>query len=217
MDMMNVTQVVAETECWRCSHRVGLSPACGSCRAPQPLSDGTDHFGILGIGRSLVVDRDDLDRRYHDAARLVHPDRHHAGEARALELSVAASAAVNRAHRTLRDPVARGRYWLELHGMPLAQDNNRVPPVLAELVFDTQETLEELRAAPGRPAVRAAAEQACATVRTQVEAHVTALEERYRVWGEAATPDVLDELKERLAAIAYLRTLLADVEAALGD
>ena len=50
-----------------------------------------------------------------------------------------ATALLTRAYRTLRDPLSRGLYWLELHGEKLAENNQRVPPELAELVFEVQE------------------------------------------------------------------------------
>src|SRR5262249_32717284 len=59
-----------------------------------------------------------------------------------------------RAYRTVRDPIARGRYWLELHGTPLGERNKQVPPALAELVFETQEQLAELRGASDPGAAR---------------------------------------------------------------
>ena len=83
-----------------------------------------DLFAVLGLPRRLVVDRADLERRYHEprapCTRTAIRRRPTASGA-----SLVASARVNRAYRTLRDPVARGRYWLELHGAPLGERNNR--------------------------------------------------------------------------------------------
>src|SRR5262249_60387359 len=93
-------------------------------------------------------------RRYHGASRGVDPDRHQPAGERDRPLSLSGSAAVNRAYRTLRDLVARGRYGLELHGTPLGERNNQVPPALAELVFETQEQLAELRDASDPAAAR---------------------------------------------------------------
>ena len=78
--------------------------------APALLVDEfeADHFALLGLPRRLDLDLADLERRYHDAARLVHPDRHHAASPADQARSVTASAALNRAYRTLRDPVAFG-------------------------------------------------------------------------------------------------------------
>jgi len=184
-----------ERECWHCSARTGLALVCGQCEAPQPLAAGVDLFAVLGLRRRLVVDPDDLERRYHEASRVVHPDR----------------------HQTLRDPIARGRYWLELHGSPLGERNNQVPPALAELVFETQEHLAELRGASDSGAARESIESAYADIDARLRALVAELEARYAVWDAAGgeTSDALAELKRRLSEIAYLNTLRDDVDETL--
>src|SRR5262249_35910520 len=126
----------------------GWGLVCAACEAVQPLSSGTDLFAVLGLPRAFAVDADDLERRYHALSRSVHPDRHQTATARERAPSLDASAAAHRAYRTLRDPVARARYWLELHGAPLGADNNRVPPALAATVFAAQEQLEALHDDP---------------------------------------------------------------------
>ena len=202
-----------EGDCWRCAARVGLSAFCGSCEAPQPLAPGADHFVVLGVPRRLDLDGAELERRYHEASRRVHPDRHQTAGLREQELSLAASAALNRAYRTLREPVARGRYWLELHGDAIGLDNNRVPPDLAELVFEVQERLAELRSGGGDAgAVRAAR----GALTARLDALVAGLEARYRGWDDPDAPAALADLKRTLSEIAYLRTLLRDVDAGLG-
>ena len=210
-----------ERACWRCHSAVTaqgfLCPACG---APQPLPEGADLFGVLGLPRGLVIDAEDLERRYHEASRMVHPDRHQTGDARARELSLAASAAVNRAYRTLRDLVSLGRYWLELHGARLGEENNAVPPPLAALVFETQEKLEELRAARGDAAegLRMDVRRVHEDLEARLRSLRNDLGERYTTWSRngAAAPAVLEELRRRLAEVAYLGTLVGDVEEALG-
>ncbi len=202
-------------ECWRCAERTGLHLTCFACEAPQPIAPDADRFGVLGLPRRLTIARDDLERRYLDASRAVHPDRHQTSDAHTRELSLAASAAVNTAYRTLRDPVERGRYWLALHGEALGRDNNRVPPALAELVFETQEALDSFRAgAASRESVAATHEQLAERLRELVRA----LEASYAEWDAAdpAAPAVLAELKRRLSEIAYLGTLVEDVDEALG-
>ncbi len=206
-----------EHECWHCAARTGLALVCIHCEAPQPLPAGADLFAVLGLTRRLVVDPDDLERRYHEASRAVHPDRHQTAGERDRTLSLTASATVNRAYRTLRDPVGRGRYWLELHGTPLGDRNNQVPPALAALVFDTQEQLAELREASDPAAARQGMQATQDDLSTRLQALGAELEERYAAWDAAGaeTPDALAELKRRLSEIAYLRTLLDDVEDAL--
>jgi molecular chaperone HscB len=179
---------------------------------------GADLFAVLGLARRLEVDPGALEARYHAAARAVHPDRYQTAGERERELSLVASAAVNRAYRTLRDPVARGRYWLTLHGTALADRGTAVPATLAAEVFATQEKLAELRAATGVAAsalgsdVRGLRDALAA----RLDGLRAALVEQYACWNGNAT-GALEELALRLSEIAYLRTLLGDVEDALGE
>jgi molecular chaperone HscB len=198
-------------ECRRCSGRIPGGLVCVRCDAVQPVPPGADLFAVLGLPRRLAVDVADLERRYHAASRLVHPDRHQTADAGERELSLAASAAVNRAYRTLRDPVARGRYWLEVHGAPLGENGAGVPPAIAAEVFETQELLAELRA--DGAARRADVEER----RAELAARLVALRDGLVKAYAAREPPSLDELRRRLGEIAYLGTLLGDVEAALGE
>ena len=204
--------------CWRCGADATIGLVCSRCEAPQALPSDVDLFRILGLPRGLVIDAGDLERRYHEASRAVHPDRHQTSDAKARDLSLAAGAAVNRAYRTLRDPIAVGRYWLELHGERLGNDN-KVPPALAALVFETQETLEELRDAGGTGPLR----ERVGTIRGELASRVASLQvdltSQYAEWTAAnpSAPAVITEMKRRLSEIAYLRTLLGDVDEALGD
>src|SRR4030095_14660498 len=87
----------------------GLGLVCVLCEPRQPLPAPVDLFAVLGLPRRLVVDWAELEERYHAASRIVHPDRHQAAAERRRELSLVASAAVNRAYRTLPHPGARAR------------------------------------------------------------------------------------------------------------
>jgi molecular chaperone HscB len=202
----------ANDGCWRCAGPTQGGLVCPQCQAPQALGADADLFAVLGLTRRLAVDVADLEQRWHHVSRAVHPDRHQTAGDRDRELSLAASAAANRAYRTLREPIALGRYWLELHGRPLGQDNNRVPAALAAEVFETQERLEELREA--EPAVRRReAQELHDALDARLVALTAALRESYVAWdaGDPSAPAVLDELKTRLSEIAYLRTLRDDV------
>ena len=204
--------------CWKCGTAIGEVLVCAGCGAPQPTQSGADLFAVLGLARGLAIDPGGLEARYHAAARTVHPDRYQTADARERELSLVASATVNRAYRTLRDPVARGRYWLELHGTALAERNAAVPPALAAEVFETQEKLAELRGATGAEAValRSEVRGLHDALAARLEGLRAALVEQYARWnGDAA--GALEELKRRLSEIAYLGTLLGDVEDAIGD
>lgn len=203
-------------QCWRCSGAHPPALFCPTCQAIQLLPPQIDYFSVLGLPRRPVVDETVLTQRYYALSRQLHPDLYQTGTAEEKEASLKNTALLNRAYRTLRDVVQRGQYWLELHGERLGQDNNRVPPQLAALVFDVQEKLAEVRearAAGGATAVQAEVARIRADLESQRESLRTALTENLAQWnGDGGAPELLRNLKNLLSEIAYLRTLLRDVE-----
>jgi len=186
-----------------------------------PLPADADHYTVFGIPRQLRLDQQELSRRYYELSRLLHPDRHGTASAVARDASMRNTAALTRAHRTLRDPVSRALYWLELHGEKLGSDN-RVPPPLAALVFEVQEKLEELReaSAKSRPALTSEIENVLGELEARRDELDQRMEANFLKWDEAIaqpTP-LLADLKSILAERAYLSTLIRDVKATLaGD
>ncbi|HVN27527.1 MAG TPA: Fe-S protein assembly co-chaperone HscB [Candidatus Binataceae bacterium] len=202
-------------ECPSCARRQQPQLICEQCGSP--LGAETDLFAALGLPKKLVIDSAALERTYHDLSRRIHPDRFASQNARVRSASMRSTALLTRANRTLRDPVSRGLYWLELHGEKLGTNNNQVPPDLAELVFDVQEQLADLDSDKSD-----AAQNAVATRRDEIELMIaTALDEldkNFARW-DSSQPDAAKpltaELKAILSKIAYLRTLIRDVDRAL--
>ena len=203
--------------CWRCQSEVPVALLCSRCEAVQPLPSQLDYFRVLGAERNPALDESALATRYYELSRRLHPDLYQTASAQEREASLHNSALVNRAYRTLRNPVQRGVYWLELHGEKLGANNNRVPPQLASLVFAVQEQLEELRDAR-RAGQQAEVDDALSQLQTQLEEQraqtQAALTRNFSRWHDDSpeTSALLAELKSVLSEMAYLRTLLRDVE-----
>jgi hypothetical protein len=126
----------------------------------------------------------------------------------------------------LRDPVSRGLYWLELSGEKLAENNKNVAPELAETVFEVQEQLSDLRDAGGDAAIELRDEIAKrrAELSSTMENLGAELTRNFSRWdasseGNGARSNdheaLVAELKTILSKIAYLRTLLRDIERGL--
>jgi len=166
----------------------------------------------------LTIDLDDLERRYHELSRKIHPDRFASKGPKMRDASLRATATLTRSYRTLRDPVARGLYWLELRDEKLAENNKRVPPELAELVFEVQEQLAEMQLSDPEEAQERATEIAARRIELQfkMDENLAQLERHFAKWNEPADEKMLTmELKAILSNIAYLRTLIRDVDRAL--
>src|SRR5882757_3368344 len=153
-------------ECPSCGRRQEPRLICADCGAP--LSAELDSFAALDLPRKLSIDLPALERAYHDLSRKLHPDRYASSPARIRDASLRGTALLTRSYRTLRDPVTRGLYWLELRKEKLAENNKRVPADLAELVFEVQEQLAELRASAESDASKAFASEII-TKRTELQ------------------------------------------------
>jgi len=204
-------------QCPSCARRCEPRLTCPECGAP--LGAELDCFAALSLPRKLALDSRELENRYHDAGRRIHPDRFAAASPAVRQASLRSTALLTRSYRTLRDPVSRGRYWIELNGEKLADKNKAVPPELAELVFEVQEQLAELRAERNgnAGAIGAAVRERRAEVEAILAAAHEELDRNFRRWDEGAEDRdrLIDELKAALSKIAYLRTLSRDVDRAL--
>ena len=165
-----------------------------------------------------------LERIYHDLSRKIHPDRFASRDARIRDASLRATALLTRSYRTLRDPTARGLYWLELNGEKLGENNKRVPAELAELVFEVQEQLASMHDASGDSSLIADVEKRRVELQATMDETVAELERNFirwdRVLSEIPETDrkmLTTELKAILSKIAYIRTLIRDVDRALED
>lgn len=206
----------ASVRCWRCADTHPASLFCPHCQALQQLPPEVDYFTVFGLPRNPVVDEAALTLQYYDISRRLHPDLYQTGTAEEKEASLQNTALLNRAYRILRDVVQRGQYWLELQGEQLGRDNNRVPPALATLVFEVQEKLAEARdnrAEGSGDATEAELATIRAEVHAQFERSRATLANNLTQWGDGnGTPALLQQLKTCLSEIAYLRTLLRDVD-----
>jgi molecular chaperone HscB len=104
-----------------------------------------DYFQFFGLAPRLALDLGDLEQRFYRLSRELHPDRFQRATTAERERSLEASAILNDAYRTLRDPISRAEYVLKRLGLPA--DSKQVPPELLEEVFALNEALEEQNAA----------------------------------------------------------------------
>ena len=208
--------------CWRCQDEHTPQVFCPACEALQLLPPDIDYFTVFGLARAPMLDEQALANTYYALSRQLHPDLHQTGPVEEQEASLQNTAVVNRAYRTLRDPVQRGQYWLELNGEQLGKENNKVPPDLALLVFEVQEKLAAVREAsttgPSDALVGLKAE--LTQVRDDLDERMQGLQQKlaanFSKWGQAdSSNELLSELKRVLSDMAYLRTLTRDVEKAL--
>jgi molecular chaperone HscB len=104
----------------------------------------SNYFDSFGLPHKLNLDAKDLEARFYELSKQWHPDRFARGSPDEKRTSEVATATLNDAYRTLKDPVARAEYLLKEHGLDGGgQRSNTVPPELLDEVFDLNSALED--------------------------------------------------------------------------
>jgi molecular chaperone HscB len=184
-----------------------------------------DCFAVFGLPRKLGIDADDLRRRFYELSREHHPDFHQSAPPAAQAAALDRSARINRAYRALRDPIGRVEHLIALEegreGGEGAAGRPPAPRDLLEEMLEVQEALEEARSEGLGPDTRARLLGELERLAERKAAEEAAILGRAAEWdavvdGPGERGPLLDWFRQRLAARAYLRTVIDDLAAALG-
>lgn len=134
---------------------------------PNPFAN---HFEVFGLRPQYGVDQAVLERAYRALQAEVHPDRHAQGGDAARRAAMQWATRVNEAYVTLRDPLKRARYLLELDGVTVdAEGAAAVPPAFLMEQMELREALEEAASAKDVPALESL-EKSVSARRREMEA-----------------------------------------------
>jgi molecular chaperone HscB len=85
---------------------------------------GADYFTLLSLPRQFKLTTAMLDDRFRLLQREVHPDRFAASDDASRRASMMLATQINAAYQTLRSPLKRAMYLLELAGVDVAAESN---------------------------------------------------------------------------------------------
>jgi len=197
---------------------------CPQCTKILSIGRHGDYFSFMGLPRRLTLDPAELEQRFRTLSRQFHPDYFYNATPAERRASLERSSYLNDAYRTLKQPIARVEYLLQLEGFAPAESGNKVPPALLEEVFALNEELDEIRdlRASGAPADewKARLEKARGPIERKRNAHEAGLQEVSTRWdallearaGIVERRPVLEALRERVLERNYINNLLAGIE-----
>ncbi len=237
--MLKVLDPAVSIVCWSCAvahHDSTLfCPHCGKIQPPP----GGDYFSVFGLEPRLNLDWTALEAEFHRLSRRLHPDRF----ARALEnekqWSLADTALLNDAYRTLKDPVRRTEYLLKLEGAQQGAGREGeergtapAPADLLEEVFDLNLQMEQMRNHRAAGGANSEVQAGLIEAKRKFEGLLRAVDEQLRAqwtaWDEAGVGRTAGAggaarlaAQEKMAALLnrrrYLGNLVRDVTEILGD
>jgi molecular chaperone HscB len=200
---------------------------CPQCTKILSIGRHGDYFSFLGLPRKLNLETAELEQRFRTLSRQFHPDYFYNATPAERRASLERSSYLNDAYRTLKQPITRVEYLLQLEGFVARspeEATTQVPPALLEEVFALNEELDEIRElrASGAPAEewKARLERARGPIEHKRETHEAQLQELSARWdalldahaGIVDRRPVLEALRNRVLERNYINNLLAGIE-----
>ena len=171
----------------------------------------TDYFALFGVPRQLNLSLADLQLRFYDLSRELHPDRFARKPEAERQRALDASSQLNDAYRTLKDPLKRAEYILALEGFDIGEQGSKnVPPELLEEVFELNMALEEMRA--GDESARPQIESARSSFNATVSDLDRQLEQLFVEYDALRDREKLSEIRAVLNRRRYISNLLRSSE-----
>jgi molecular chaperone HscB len=235
LTMLKVLDSAVPIPCWSCSVSHDNSTLfCPYCSKIQPPPGG-NYFSVFGLKPKLNLDLHALEAEFHSLSRKLHPDRFIRALENEKQWSLADTALLNDAYRTLKDPLRRTEYLLKLlgekvdaetnslPGTPARKNSSRVPADLLEEVFELNMQLEEMRATRKTGVKDPELESSLRADKTKFDALLAAVDKDLRAewtaWDEG-DKGAREAAQKSMAALLdrrrYLSNLVRDVNATLG-
>ena len=162
-------------------------------------------FELFELDASFDLDTQQLSERYRELQREYHPDRHaHKGE-REQRLAVQATAHLNQAFDTLKNPLLRAQYLLQQRGVETGEESRgQLPGAFLMQQMELRESLVEA----------AEADDPFAELE-RLEAESKALEAaEYSQFNAALAAEDLDSAEVSIRKLQFITKLLREIEAA---
>jgi len=104
-----------------------------------------NHFELFGLPVCYEVDQLKLAEHYRELQRTVHPDKFANAPDQERRLSVQRAAQINEAFQTLKSPIRRARYMLEMRGVKFdEQRETAIEPAFLMEQMELRESLAEI-------------------------------------------------------------------------
>ena len=107
-------------------------------------SASDNYFRFFGLNQQFKIDLPALEQAYLAIQKEVHPDRHARGSDAEQRLAMQMATLANTAVQTLKNPIQRGLYICQLHGVDAKlETNTAMPAAFLMKQMDWRENLDE--------------------------------------------------------------------------
>lgn len=108
----------------------------------------TNYFELFELEAVFDIDLGELDQRFQQLQRVLHPDKFASSSDAERRWSVQAASRVNEAYQTLKQPLKRANYMLELQGLMLNEETDtQMDPMFLMEQMELREALGDVESA----------------------------------------------------------------------
>eukprot|EP00055_Hartaetosiga_balthica_P013351 m.68196 g.68196 ORF g.68196 m.68196 type:complete len:257 (+) comp8239_c0_seq1:126-896(+) len=129
--------------CWKCGSN-SLSPLiCSSCNTVMKVaSEPVSYFQLLDIPQGFDINGDGLETKFYDTMKLLHPDKFGMEPKDVQDAAAETAAILNNAFSTMRSPLKRAEYLLELNGVGLTDESRMEFPSVIMQIMEMNEKVD---------------------------------------------------------------------------
>ena len=104
------------------------------------------YFELFDLPATYALDRERLDAAYRELQNKVHPDKFAAKPEAEQRVAMQWATKVNEAYQTLKQPISRGVYLLQLQGIDaMSAHNTSIAPTFLMQQMAWREAIDEAR------------------------------------------------------------------------
>lgn len=163
----------------------------------------------------MTLEVSTLDKIFYELSRKFHPDVFHGRSEKEKLHSREKTTLLNEAYTTLKDPVARALYLLNLEVPESGKERTKIDPALVSEIFEIQELVETEKRTKD-PALQAELEEAEKEVMEKIEARRKALEASFEEWDAphhiGRKQELAKTLRKTIDEITYLKNLIQSIQ-----
>lgn len=166
----------------------------------------SNYYELFQLPVSFEVDLKDLSERYRTLQSSIHPDKFaNAGDLE-RRLSVQQSARINDAFQTLRNPLRRARYILQLNGIDLDSDT--------DTGMDTQFLMQQMELREALEAVKSSANPAkdLNTINNDIDMTIAGIIQDLKSLFAAGTAQDLSAARDGVRRLQFMTRLQEETQ-----
>ncbi len=164
-----------------------------------------NHFEVFQLPVRFDVDQELIAEHYRELQKTLHPDKFINASDQEQRLSMQQAAQVNEAFQTLKSPLLRARYLLELKGVDFSEKSEQLDPVFLMEQLELREAIENI-AQQDDPF------DSLTQIQSKIEIQVRDMIDNLRANFESDQDDLIKYTKEMVLKLQFLQKLLNETE-----